>query len=52
MEIEDLEDLVYFMGLVDRSTGAWWWHHAKPTLQEAVDDRLYVLAKEKEADDE
>ena len=52
MEIQDLEDLVYFIDLVDRSTGAWWWHNAKPMIQEAVYHRLSVLAKEKEDDDE
>lgn len=52
MEIEDLEDLVYFMSLMDHETGAFYWDSAKPLLQEAVDDRLYVLAKEKEDDDE
>ncbi len=52
MEIEDLEDLVYFINILNHETGAWYWNRAKPLLQEAVDDRLYVLTREKENDDE
>ena len=50
MDLADLDDLLYFMGLFNRETGAWYWNDCIPILKEAVQDRLRVIEEENEDD--
>lgn len=52
MDLEDVDDLVYFLDLLEDHQGSWYWNHIEEGLRKAINNRLHVLAKEEEEEDE
>lgn len=51
MDVDDIDDLIYILDLLDKTTGAWFWNETKTELRSAVALRLHNMSEEENEDE-